>query len=108
MASKRSDSVIILHKPVHGGNKAIDMITVDGNIPSFIRNVICDKVNTLVNKKELTHDILPGYVETLCNEVMVRVYNNYGLSFTKLVATPRENRLVVTTKDEEPFDIWLL
>ena len=106
MASKRSDTVIILHKPVQGGNKSIDTITVDGNIPSFIRNVICDKVNTLVNKRELTPDVLPGYVETVCTEVMVRIYNNYGLCFTKLVATLREDILVVTTKDEEPFDIW--
>lgn len=108
MASKRIDSVIILHKPVQVGNKSIDKITVDGNIPSFIRNVICDKINTLVNKRELTLDVLPGYVETVCNEVMVLIYNNYGLCFTKLVATPREDRLVVTPKNEEPFDIWQL
>lgn len=114
MARRRINTEIILprvsdqeKKEIPVWDAYIEKVILDGDIPSLIVDKIYGKINPLIRGcPQKFSGKLKGNIENLINEAEVNIYNKHGLTYSKLRVKRENYDLVVTTNQDQSFDIW--
>ena len=114
MAIRRTDIEIILPGVTYQEKMAIpvwdayiEKVVIDGDIPSLISDRISGKINSMINGcPQKFSGQLKGNIENLLNETEVSIYKKYGITYSKLRVKRDGYYLLISTKPDQPFDIW--
>lgn len=114
MAIRRTDIEIFLPGVTYQEKMAIpvwdayiEMVVIDGDIPSLISDRLCGGIKSMINgyPQKLSGQ-LKGSIENLLNDTEVYIYKKYGITYSKLMVKRKGYYLLVSTKPDQPFDIW--
>lgn len=114
MARRRINTEIILprasdqeKKEIPVWDAYIEKVILDGDIPSLVRDKLSGKINCLIQGfPQKFSGQLKGYIENLINKAEVNIYNKHRLTYSKLRVKREGYDLVVTTNQDQSFDIW--
>lgn len=114
MAKRRNNTEIILPKVSDQEKKDIpvwdayiEKVILDGDIPSLVMDKLSGKINSLVNGyPQKFSGQLRGNIENIITDAEVNIYNKHGLTYSKLRVKREGYCLVVTTNQDQSFDIW--
>lgn len=114
MAIRRTDIDIIIPSATYQQKNDIpvwdayiEKVVIDGDIPSLISDRISGKINSMINGyPQKFSGQLKGSIENILNETEVSIYKKYGITYSKLVVKRKEYYLMISTKPDQPFDIW--
>jgi len=114
MAIKRNSIEIILpnvtqeqKRDIPVWDAYIEKVVIDEDIPRLITNRISHKINSMINGyPQKFSGQLKGNIENLLNETEVSIYKKYGITYSKLRVKRDGYYLLVSTKPDQPFDIW--
>jgi hypothetical protein len=114
MAIKRNSIEIILpnvtqeqKRDIPVWDAYIEKVVIDGDIPRLITDRISHKINSMINGyPQKFSGQLKGNIENLLNETEVSIYKKYGITYSKLRVKRDGYYLLVSTKPDQPFDIW--
>ena len=111
MAIRRTDIEIILPGVTYQEKMAISVwdayIVIDGDIPSIISDRLCGGIKSMINGyPQKFSGQLKGSIENLLNETEVSIYKKYGITYSKLRVKRDGYYLLISTKPDQPFDIW--
>lgn len=114
MAIKRNSIEIILpnvtqeqKRDIPVWDAYIEKVVIDEDIPRLITDRISHKINSMINGyPQKFSGQLKGNIENLLNETEVSIYKKYGITYSKLRVKRDGYYLLVSTKPDQPFDIW--
>lgn len=113
MARRRINTEIILPRVSDQEKKEIPMwdayigkVILDGDIPSLIVDKIYGKINPLMGCPQKFSGKLKGNIENILTDIEVDIYKRYGITYSKLIVKRENYDLVVTTNQDQSFDIW--
>lgn len=114
MAIRRTDIEIILPGVTYQEKMAISVwdayiekVVINGDIPSLISDRLCGGIKSMINGcPQKFSGQLKGSIENLLNETEVSIYKKYGITYSKLRVKRDGYYLLISTKPDQPFDIW--
>lgn len=114
MARRRINTEIILPRVSDQEKKEIPVwdayigkVILDGDIPSLIVDKIYGKINPLIRGcPQKFSGKLKGNIENILTDTEVGIYKKYGITYSKLRVKREGYDLVVTTNQDQSFDIW--
>ena len=114
MAIKRNSIEIILpnvtqdqKRDIPVWDAYIEKVVIDEDIPRLITDRISHKINSMINGyPQKFSGQLKGNIENLLNETEVSIYKKYGITYSKLMVKRDWYYLLISTKPDQPFDIW--
>lgn len=113
MARRRINTEIILprvsdqeKKDIPVWDAYIEKVILDGDIPSLIVDKIYGKINPLRECPQKFSGKLKGNIENILTDTEVDIYKRYGITYSKLRVKRENYDLVVTTNQDQSFDIW--
>ena len=85
----------------------IEKVVIDGDIPRLIIDRISGKINSMINGyPQKFSGQLKGSIENILNDTEVYIYKKYRITYSKLTVKRKEYYLLISTKPDQPFDIW--
>lgn len=114
MARRRNNIEIILprvsnqeKKDIPVWDAYIEKVILDGDIPSLVSDRLSGKIYCLIKGfPQKFSGQLKCHIEDLINQAEVNIYNKHGLTYSKLRVKRENYYLVVTTNQDQSFDIW--
>ena len=114
MATKRTNIEIIIPSVTYQEKMAISVwdayiekVVINGDIPSLISDRLCGGIKSMINGyPQKFSGQLKGSIENLLNETEVSIYKKYGITYSKLRVKRKGYYLLISTKLDQPFDIW--
>lgn len=114
MARRRINTEIILprvsdqeKKDIPVWDAYIEKVILDGDIPSLIVDKIYGKINPLISGcPQKFSGKLKGNIENILTDTEADIYKRYGITYSKLRVKRENYDLVVTTNQDQSFDIW--
>lgn len=114
MARRRINTEIILprasdqeKKDIPVWDAYIEKVILDGDIPILVMDKLSGKINSLVNGyPQKFSGQLMGNIENILTDTEVDIYKKYGITYSKLRVKRENYDLVVTTNQDQSFDIW--
>ena len=114
MARRRINTEIILprvsdqeKKDIPVWDAYIGKVILDGDIPSLIVDKIYGNINPLIRGcPQKFSGKLKGNIETILTDTELGIYKKYGITYSKLIVKRENYDLVVTTNQDQSFDIW--
>lgn len=114
MARRRINTEIILprvsdqeKKDIPVWDAYIEKVILDGDIPRLIVDKIYRKINLLImGCPQKFSGKLKGNIENILTDTEAGIYKKYGITYSKLRVKRENYDLVVTTNQDQPFDIW--
>lgn len=114
MARRRINTEIILprasdqeKKDIPVWDAYVEKVILDGDIPSLIVDKIYGKINSLISGcSQKFSGKLKGNIENILTDIEVDIYKRYGITYSKLRVKRENYDLVVTTNQDQSFDIW--
>lgn len=114
MAIRRTDIDIILPYVTYQEKMTIpvwdayiEKVVIDGDIPSLISHRLCEGIKSMINGyPQKFSGQLKGNIENLLNDIEVSIYKKYGITYSKLTVKRKGYCLMISTKPDQPFDIW--
>lgn len=114
MARRRINTEIILprvsdqeKKDIPVWDAYIEKVILDGDIPSLIVDKIYGKINPLIRRcPQKFSGKLKGNIENILTDTEVGIHKKYGITYSKLRVKRENYDLVVTTNQDQSFDIW--
>lgn len=114
MARRRINTEIILQrvsdqekKDIPVWDAYIEKVILDGDIPSLIVDKIYGKINHLIRGcPQKFSGKLKSNIENILTDTEEGIYKRYGITYSKLRVKRENYDLVVTTNQDQSFDIW--
>ena len=114
MARRRINTEIILprvsdqeKKEIPVWDAYIEKVILDGDIPRLIVDKIYGMINPLIRGcPQKFSGKLKGNIENILTDTEVDIYKRYGITYSKLRVKRENYDLVVTTNQDQSFDIW--
>lgn len=114
MAIRRTDIDIIIPSATYQQKNDIpvwdayiEKVVIDGDIPSIISDRLCGGIKSMINGyPQKFSGQLKGSIENLLNDTEVYIYKKYGITYSKLTVKRKGYYLMISTKPDQPFDIW--
>lgn len=113
MARRRINTEIILPRVSDQEKKGIpvwdayiEKVILDGDIPSLIVDKIYGKINPLIGCPQKFSGKLKGNIENILTDTEAGIYKKYGITYSKLRVKRENYDLVVTTNQDQSFNIW--
>lgn len=114
MATKRTNIEIIIPSATYQQNNDIpvwdayiEKVVIDGDIPSLISDRLCGGIKSMLNGyPQKFSGQLKGSIENILNDIEVYIYKKYRITYSKLTVKRKGYYLMISTKPDQPFDIW--